>query len=399
MPEASGYGLSGERFDWYAWPAPTHVGAEAILRSFALAASARKRLRRLRIIGAALELDCSRLEASGAGQNPGGGLCRDAGAGKAALRGLKVPHAVSLCEPVVFEFEDGSGLAFQPGWPDCARTGWNSIPAACTEGLNRQNVDSDRLFGRYLQGSWLQDMRVETQIVTLTRARLSDPGRCHTSATTIWRYVFVFANHARLVATVDGGGWYGLSLITAEGGGTLPYPLFRAAARPVVQPLLCHGGCGEDAFSVYVRTGGAALAARPEPSFSVDVDVVESCLYAALEQYVMPQACAAEGSAGRFDWYGSNLYSRDATSRLAAALRAQAAALRRGEDTGAFRTLLRLAEGACRPSWLPLPRGGAALSRPDLRASLAGFYDRFCTRLEALIRILPEDGALEFLGL
>ena len=399
MVETSSECGLGARFDWYAWSAPTHVGAEAFLRSIAAAVSARQRLRRLRVIGAALELDGAWLEAYEAGQNPGARLCRNAASVQDALRRLEVPHAVSLCEPCVFEFEDGSTLEWYPGWPDWARTGWNSLPAACTEGLNRQNFDFDRLFGRYLAGSWLQDAHVETETVTATRVRLSDLENRPERVTTIRRYVFVFANRARLAATTDGGGWYTLSLRAPGLDGTLPYLRFRAMTRPVVQPLLCHGGCGADAFGVYVRTnGGARAVAGPAPSFSMSGEVVENCLLAALARHAAPPAGAAQDCASGFDWYGSNLYSRDVIRRMVAELRMQAAALRRGEDTGAFRTLTARVEGSRRPSWLPSSRGGTA-SLPDLRAILADLYDRFCTRMEALARMLPDDGRIEILGL
>ena len=127
-------------------------------------------------------------------------------------------------------------------------------------------------------------------------------------------------------------------------------------------------------------------------------EVVENCLLAALARHAAPPAGAAQDCASGFDWYGSNLYSRDAIRRMVAELRMQAAALRRGEDTGAFRTLTARVEGSRRPSWLPSSRGGTA-SLPDLRAILADLYDRFCTRMEALARMLSDDGRIEILGL
>ena len=383
-----------DRFDWYAWSAPVHEGAEAILKALSVQDFRKKRLKGLRVVGAVLNMTGAFLR--GYEERLG----RDAGlggvsSGGSACRGV-IPHSVTLCEPFMLDFDDGTVLDFLPGEGVSARIGRNSIPPSCTEGLNRPNFRPERLFTPYLAGRSLQRILVQEESSVLRQYEYSG-GRVESSRRegSLVRYVFCFSRHAKLTATSDGSGRYELALCREEGGQELPYLKFRAASLMVEQPLLCHGGSGEEPYFLVYAEGPSGLS-QP-PSFSMDEEVLEDYLLPFLERRFEPELNAREAWEPKgFDGYGCNHYGKGAVREMLSDVRAAVSALRAGEDTPLRKRLL---EKRRRQDVPYRTQAEACTASED--AFLAGavnFYERFLTRMEGLLKAMPEQGRIVFLG-
>lgn len=205
------------RFDWYEWSAPEYRGAEEILRAVRKLAGTGKRLTGVRVIGAACNMTCSALENYEYEHAVRSGTVRSKEGMRDVRRHLMIPQAVRLCELFVLDFEGGTSLEFHPGGDLSARISVNAVPRQCMEGLNTPNFDADRLFGQYVRGRKLQDF-------------------------------FLFSDRIDLMVGTTSGGGYRLALAGSMEEFRMPYLKFRATARSVYQPFLCHGVCGEDRF-------------------------------------------------------------------------------------------------------------------------------------------------------
>ena len=237
------------RFDWYEWSAPEYRGAEEILRAVRKLAGTGKRLAGVRVIGAACNMTCSALESYEYEHAVSAGTAHSEAAIREYLRHLMIPRTVRLCEPFVLDFEDGTSLEFHPGRDLSARISVNAVPRHCMEGLNTPNFDADRLFGQYVRGRKLQDFFLAEKKETVTSCRLSgDELDSKTHSDIEYRYVFRFSDRIDLMVGTTSGGGYRLALAGSMEEFRMPYLKFRATARSVYQPFLCHGVCGEDRF-------------------------------------------------------------------------------------------------------------------------------------------------------
>ena len=215
-----------ERFDWYAWSASVYEGADAVLEALYARDFRKKRLKGVRVVGAARNMTREAFreyeKRSGHDRGPDG-AARESD----FRRFLNIPHSVMLCEPFILDFDDGTALEFHPGEGLSARMGWNLIPPSCTEGLNRPNFRPELLFTPYLAGRSLQRifLREESSAV---RQYVCSGGRVESSQKegSVVRYVFCFSPDETLTATSDGSGWYELAFGTGGATASLPYRHF-----------------------------------------------------------------------------------------------------------------------------------------------------------------------------
>lgn len=391
------------RFDWYEWGAPEYVGAESIVRAVRDMTGAKKRLTGVRVIGAACNMTCSAMARYEHEHAVRRGTARSEDALKKARRHLMIPRTVHLCEPFILDFEGGTSLEFHPGENLRARISVNAVPRQCMEGLNTPNFDADMFFGQYMRGRYLQDFFIVEKKESDTLYRLSgNELDMKTHSHTGYRYVFRFSDSAALV--VDSScGWYALSLSGSMEASQMPYLRFRAMALPVRQPLLCHGVCGDGSFFlVYGTEPGQGLcgSVSDSVSFSMDEEVLDCYLYPFLEKWHDPSLNERNPDYQKagFDWYGSNFYDRKTVQTMLSDIKNEVDALREHGDSPFFRQHMALLEEmSWRPSWLSC----ADLSdmTPDReRARTISFFERFSTRMEGLLRALPDDCMIDVLG-
>lgn len=392
------------RFDWYEWSAPEYRGAEEILRAVRKLAGTGKRLTGVRVIGAAFNMTCSALESYEHEHAVRSGTVRtEAGLREARLH-LMIPRAVHLCEPFMLDFEDGTSLEFHPGSDLSARISVNAVPRQCMEGLNTPNFDADRLFGQHMKGRKLQDFFIAEKKETVTSYRLSgnEPdSQIHNDIE--YQYVFRFSDLTELMVSTTSGGGYRLSLAGSMAELRMPYLKFRAMARPVYQPFLYHGVCGEEPFFLVYGTEleqrGCGRAADAF-SFSMDDEVLDCYMYPFFEKWYDPSFNERDPDFEKqgFDWYGSNCYGRKAVQAMLSDMRNEVVRLRESGDSPFFRRHMGVLENR---RWLPSWLSGGDLSEmtPDReRARTISFFERFATRMEGLLRALPEDCVIEVLG-
>ena len=392
-----------DRFDWYEWSAPEYRGAEEILRAVRKLAGTGKRLTGVRVIGAAFNMTCSALESyEHEHAVRSGAALREAGL-REVRRNLVIPRAVRLCEPFVLDFEDGTSLEFHPGSDLNARISVNAVPRQCMEGLNTPNFDADRLFGQHVKGRKLQDFFIAEKKETITSYRLSgnEPdSQIHDDIE--YQYVFRFSDLTELMVSTTSGG-YRLSLSGAMKEFLMPYLRFRAVARPVHQPFLCHGVCGDaSSFLVCGIESGQRICGRISDavSFSMDEEVLDCYMYPFFQKWYDPSLNARDPDYEKqgFDWYGSNRYGRKTVQAMLRDMKNEVVTLREYGDSPFFRQHMAMLEkGPWLPSWLP--RGDLSEREPDReRARTISFFERFSTRMEGLLRALPEDSVIEVLG-
>ena len=180
------------------------TGADAVLEALYARDFRKKRLKGVRVVGAARNMTREAFreyeKRSGHDRGPDG-AARESD----FRRFLNIPHSVMLCEPFILDFDDGTALEFHPGEGLSARMGWNLIPPSCTEGLNRPNFRPGLLFTSYFAGRSLQRifLREESSAV---RQYVCSGGRVESSQKegSVVRYVFCFSPDETLTATSDG---------------------------------------------------------------------------------------------------------------------------------------------------------------------------------------------------
>ena len=316
------------RFDWYAWSAPACEGAEAVLKALSVQDFRKKRLKGVRVVGAARNMSGEALRE-----------CEEkfgqaAASGEGFRRFLRLPHSVTLCEPFILDFDDGTALEFLPGEGISARIGRNRIPPSCTEGLNRPNFRPERFFTPYLAGQRLENVFLEEESSVLRQYAYSG-GKVESSRREglVVRYEFLFSSHKALTVTTEGGGWYELSFGRGEAA-SLPYLKFFSASLGMDQPLLCHGGSGEEPCFLLCAEAPTGSGMSSIPDISMNEDVLETYLLPFLERRFEPElnVCEAWEPEG-FDFYGSNYYAKETVRDMLSDIRTAVSALRRGEET------------------------------------------------------------------
>ena len=396
MPLTFGNDAFRDRFDWYAWSAPVYEGAEAVLKELAVRKFRNKRLKGVRVVGAARNMTGEELRSYEEKLRCTAGLSAPSSA-DVFFRSLRIPHSVTLCEPFILDFDDGTALEYLPGEGLSARIGWNRIPPTCTEGLNRPNFRPERLFTPYLAGQSLQRVLLEEKS-SMTRRYEYSGGGLESSLTegNLVRCVFRFSRHATLTVTSEGTGWYELALCRENGADSLPYLRFREASLGVEQPLFCHGGSGEEPCFLVCAEGPDGRS--PVPAFSMDEDVLEMYLLPFLERRFESARNAREAWEPKgFDVYGCNDYSTSAVRAMLSDMRVAVFALREGKDTPLRSCLL---EAERRRGSL---HGGGhesdACSKEDVLAGAVNVYERFLTRMEGMLNALPDDCRIRIMGL
>ena len=392
------------RFDWYEWSAPEYRGAEEILRTVRKLADTEKRLAGVRVIGAACNMTCSALESYEYEHAVSAGTAHSEAAIREYLRHLMIPRTVRLCEPFVLDFEDGTSLEFHPGRDLSARISVNAVPRHCMEGLNTPNFDADRLFGQYIRGRKLQDFFIAEKKESVTRYGLSGGEQyAETHKGITYRYVFRFSDRIELMVSTMSGGGYRLSLTSSMEELRMPYLRFRDMAQPVYQPFLCHGVCGEEPFFLVFGTeSGQTGCGRVSDtvSFSMSAEVLNCYLYPFFEKWYDPSLNERDSDYEKngFEWYGSNRYGREDVQAILRDMKSEMVTLREEGDSPFFRQHLAMLEkGPWLPSWLP--RGDLSEMTPDReRVRIISFFERFSTRMEGLLRALPDDCVIEVLG-
>ena len=381
-----------ERFDWYAWSAPVYEGADAVLEALYARDFRKKRLKGVRVVGAARNMTREAFreyeKRSGHDRGPDG-AARESD----FRRFLNIPHSVMLCEPFILDFDDGTALEFHPGEGLSARMGWNLIPPSCTEGLNRPNFRPELLFTPYLAGRSLQRifLREESSAV---RQYVCSGGRVESSQKegSVVRYVFCFSPDETLTATSDGSGWYELAFGTGGATALLPYRHVLSASLGVDQPLLCHGWCGEDDGFLICGEDPEDAGVSRNAAFSMDENVLEAYFLPFLERRFEPERNAREGwEAKGFDFYGRNDYGRSAVQAMLSDIRTAISALRAGQQIPLRKRLL---EQARRGELPP----GAPPAEAELPAGAVNVYERFLTRMEGLLKALPENCIIHVTG-
>lgn len=131
-----------DRFNWYRWAAPVYESDEEIASAIKDLNVFRKTLKRVKVIGSTKPL-----------------LTND-------RNGCTLIEGIQACEPIVFEFTDGSTVELLPQSLGFIRCGFNLIASDIKDGLNRANGLFDNFFAPYadlLSGKKLIRFEVEKE--------------------------------------------------------------------------------------------------------------------------------------------------------------------------------------------------------------------------------------------
>lgn len=241
---------------------------------------------------------------------------------------VRLPCEVTLCEPVVFVFEDGGTLEIRPNGRDGLWMAAGQIDVSCTEGLNHRNIDSARLF-QGLVGCALT--KIET-ICGRTESFLQDEKYPDTTEQITWQFHTDGAHGAYFRVEFDD--WFRFGLIRQDcfpdGRNEvllLPYDELKQSLRPARQIVITDGHDSGSSFKI-APLREAELEAnsfwevrRVRSQICVDESDLGDFLYPFLERFFetkRDQSSARGDGCGDkgFDWYDNNLYSRAVTEEM-----------------------------------------------------------------------------------
>lgn len=128
-------------FDWFEWSAPVYETPYEVICGFREIGVTGKRITHVRTIGAAFEFDLESLQQSVLGNLHKAGFPRNYIMNIKNYDEYYVENVVSLSEPVIFTFDDGTTFEFMPHSNGSARMSVNTIPEKISCGLNNNNID------------------------------------------------------------------------------------------------------------------------------------------------------------------------------------------------------------------------------------------------------------------
>lgn len=138
-----------KRFNWLRWSASIYETPEELLEAVKNSHCFGKRLAKVRVLGQSLPMFYS---------------------DRATDPWLRLGHVncIEASEPVVFDFTDGSSVAFLPQRDGMSRMGFSSIPAEMVDGISKTTHVADMVFNEAFQSFWEYGRWTNLEIRTIT---------------------------------------------------------------------------------------------------------------------------------------------------------------------------------------------------------------------------------------
>lgn len=289
-----------------------------------------------------------------------------------------LPREVRVCEPVVFVFEDGSTLEMMPTFGGRMRLSANQINKELLDGTNESNFHAERMF-KSAKGCSVSRVR-------LSRTRDLE----YNGIKEYYRYEFSFTEKGGtfyIQETYYGqrfDGWYQIGM-----DDEMLYGEVKDLTKGVKQALIVEGHDGGSCFWVMpirqeqsgrLRTGKVTTLHTEEISIE-EMDVLRYLSHYLYKYFdaSFPYICRDDGGEA-FEWnLEHNIYTYDTVRRMLTEIREEISVLK-----AELQSPTSVGQKDREAGW-------------DTQVAIH-FYERFCRRMEAMMKHTPRFQLISFMG-
>lgn len=403
MFEYGGNNNFGERFDFFEWSAPYYETPNEVYNALISLNIYNKKITAINSIGAGTCIEEYNLYY----------IIRDAGVKLGDMwwetyenmNDVLVPWRTALCEPLQLVFEDGMSLEILPFENGGARIGINSIPVGLVDGLNKNSVNTSKLF-KELIGKSIEsvELRVNTNATKYINRYSSSSNRDFTDTRIEYAIEFSFEYPYKLTLKQDGDSWYEVSAMENERRGKINY-------RRIKESLLSQNNVqiinGHDSGGTFWIIGSSKNkennTAFPKlRCFGISIDDYYVYEFLSTFLYKYYDSSIQERSKYddlEFDWYGVNLYSSDNMKKMIEEIRRTVIMLKEDYDNPTLDVVKSLWTyyQYTNKSKDELTAEEVNELRKNAVPVAIDFYERFCKRIENMLKI-PENDIISFAG-
>lgn len=404
----------GKRFDWHQWAPTVCVSAKEIDQFLTENNVYGKSIISVNVIGMAENMEKSMLIQSQRTTLASAGIPYDVmdSGSFPYMEEVLLPCEVTICEPVVLIFDDNSTLEMQMCRNGTVKFSVNQIPATVHDGTNRCNVRASQLFG-LLSGCIIR------RIYLISCTTESSTGAPYVETRTSWKLEFNTSGDYGFYLESHYGSWYRFGVCahhhhTYFGWETakIPYRQLAGAAIGTQQiPIVEGHDCSSyfwimpvKAISKQEEWNARVEEYRPE-EISIEECDVDGMLYYFLDQVYDPSLQEPFRDMRLygldFEWnLEYNVFTYESIRKMLSLIREYTQLLQTDYDSPKL--------DALKECFYPGPFDSEYYyyrERPSREEVIRknvfvaiDFYERFCNRMERMMKYAPQFDLISFMG-
>lgn len=325
-----------------------------------------------------------------------------------------LPCSLTLCEPVVFVFDDDSTLEVRPYRNEGLLLGANQISPDVRDGLNRSNVRAEILF-EGIAGSTISSIEF-----TQTQSKTAYTGYDVFRNSATWEFWTDGDLNLLFYQEYPNSGWYRLSTrrhTFGREGEKIPFSLVKEAAVACRQLPIVEGGNGAgDHFDIMPmrrttpsKENEDGIEKCPEHFISIVEEVVHEFLSVFLDKYfdkAYPYGNIRNSfSEPKFDWYSFyNFYTYETIEKMLDEIENCARLLAEDFDNPALEEVksnFRVCTFYPGDDYYRVrltSEEEVQIIRDNIHLAV-DFYRRFVKRMRQMMQAAPEYTLINFMGL
>lgn len=394
------------RFDFFEWSAPYYENPKEVFTVLNEMNLKGKRLVAINAVGSCREI----------GRTNGVGLyqtIRNAGIEPGDnwwenyphMDEVLIPWNIVLCEPIQLVFDDGNTLEILPIEDGGARIATNSIPVGMTDGLNDGGINTTKFFeeliGRKLNSIELRIRKKEEQHINEFSLKRETP---YTEFRTKYVIQLGFEYPYKLEIIQSWESWYEVCAKGNWDQERVPHKRKKEVCKEPRGPWIVNGRDGGGTFWII----GISSKEERESNIpnldcfgmSIDDTVVGEYLTEFLYKYFDPSAQEREEyDEPGFDWYGGNLYTFESMRKMLDDIYQVMRMIREDYDNPELSKIK--AHWPLYPYTKKRRDELSEMEINEIRKKVVPdallFYERFCARMENMLKI-PGNDIMSFAG-
>lgn len=325
-----------------------------------------------------------------------------------------LPCSLTLCEPVVFVFEDDSTLEVRPYRNEGLLLGANQISPDVRDGLNRSNVRAEILF-EGIAGSTISSIEF-----TQTQSKTAYTGYDVFGNSATWEFWTDGDLNLLFYHEYPNSGWYRLSTrrhTFGRQGEKIPFSLVKKAAVACRQLPIVEGGNGAGAHfditpvrrTTPSKENEDGIEKCLEHFISIAEEIVSEFLSVFMDKYfdeAYPYGEIRDSFyASAFDWYAKyNFYTYETMEKMLAEIEECTRLLAEDYDNPALQEVKSKFQASTfypgddfyRHRWTAEEE--AQLIRDNIHLAV-DFYQRFVKRMRQMMKAAPDYDIINVMGL
>ena len=316
-----------------------------------------------------------------------------------------IPWNIVLCEPIQLVFDDGNTLEILPIEDGGARIATNSIPVGITDGLNDGGINTTKFFkeliGRKLNSIELRIRKKEEQHINEFSLKRETP---YTEFRTKYVIQLGFEYPYKLEIIQSWESWYEVCAKGNWDQERVPHKRKKEVCKEPSGPWIVNGRDGGGTFWII----GISSKEERESNIpnldcfgmSIDDTVVGEYLTEFLYKYFDPSAQEREEyDEPGFDWYGGNLYTFESMRKMLDDIYQVMRMIREDYDNPELSKIK--AHWPLYPYTKKRRDELSEMEINEIRKKVVPdallFYERFCARMENMLKI-PGNDIMSFAG-